>query len=93
MIDPTARFRKKGEFVIRPLEDEYLLVPVNQDTVDLDRAFAVNETGAFIFERLDGSHMVSEIVDLLCESFEVSRKEATDDTEAFINRIKERFLV
>ncbi len=78
--------------MIRHVEDEFLLIPINYDTVDLDTAFVMSATGAFVFERCDGQHRVSEIIKLLCDAFEVSKEEATTDVLEFLDQISEDFL-
>lgn len=92
MIQRSEIYKKK-ESLIKQVENEFLLIPLNQDTVDLDTAFVLSETGAFIFEQIDGNNSVSDIIKLVYESFDVSKEKAREDVVDFFGQIKEQFLV
>ena len=47
----------------------------------------VNPAGSFIFRRLDGNHTVDEIVQAVCEEFEVSEENAARDIEEFLGEL------
>ncbi len=52
MIDSQRKYRQKREFVIREVEGEFLLIPINLHTVKLDTAFVLGATGAMADCRL-----------------------------------------
>jgi hypothetical protein len=77
-------FRKKGEFVTRSIAGETLVVPVRGQVGDLDAIYNLNEVGAFIWEQVDGRKSVAQVVESVCEEFEVAREQAEKETSAFI---------
>ena len=93
MTELSRKYRKKFECLIKQVDNEYLLIPVNQDTVDLDTAFVLSETGAFIFDHLDGNHSVSDIIRMIFENFDVTEEEAREDVISFLDQISSRFLI
>lgn len=49
----TGDFMKiKEDFVLRKVADSYVVVPVNKLTLDFNGIINLNETGAFLFEKL-----------------------------------------
>ena len=40
----------KEDFILRKVADSYVVVPVNDMTVDFNGIINLNETGAFLFE-------------------------------------------
>ncbi|MCI5138591.1 MAG: PqqD family protein, partial [Candidatus Electrothrix sp. AR1] len=47
--------------VTRRVMDETLLVPITGELASMDNLFSLNETGAFVWEGLDGSRSLAEI--------------------------------
>ena len=92
MTELSKKYEKKFECLIKRVDSEYLLIPINQETVDLDSAFVLSETGAYIFDQIDGKRSVSDIVSLMCENFEVSEKDAREDVTEFLDQIADQFL-
>ena len=95
---PTASsehsvFRGRDAVVTREIVGETLLVPISADLADLDAIFALNETGAFIWQRLDGEHSLGQVRDAVVESFEVEPQEAWQDVNQLLGALAERRLV
>ena len=42
---------RKGEFVLRQLADEYILIPYGTTTEKMNRVLTLSETAAFIYEQ------------------------------------------
>jgi Coenzyme PQQ synthesis protein D (PqqD) len=84
LSDVAALFRKKGEFVIRSIAGETIIVPVRGQVGDLDSIYNLNEAGAFIWERIDGRTSVTQVVEALRGQFEVALEQAEKETSEFI---------
>jgi hypothetical protein len=72
-------YKKSTSIVSRRIGDEYILVPIRQDVGDLESIYTLNETGALIWELIDGKLKVGEIKESLLEAFEVKPEEAEKD--------------
>ena len=48
------RYAKDPNMVFRDIEGEMILVPIRRRTADLESIYTLNETGARIWELLDG---------------------------------------
>jgi hypothetical protein len=49
--------------------------------------YTLNETGAFIFEQIDGEKTIEDIIKLINSEFDVDVKTTKNDLERFINEI------
>jgi hypothetical protein len=79
-MDFLEKVYKKSESIVsRRIGDEYILVPIRQDVGDLESIYTLNETGALIWELIDGKLKVGEIKESLLEAFEVEPEEAEKD--------------
>lgn len=72
-------YKKSDSIVSRRIGDEYILVPIRQNLGDLESIYTLNETGALIWELIDGELNVGEIKEGLVEAFEVEPEEAEKD--------------
>jgi hypothetical protein len=53
----------------------------------------VNPTGSRVWELLDGATTVGQVVQTICEEYEVAREEAEKDVLAFLDELAENGLV
>jgi hypothetical protein len=78
--------------VTRKTGNEYVLVPVTNNIADMDSVYTLNETGAFIWEHIDGKRTLLEIIDALTNEFEINKDDATKDVLSLIDSMK-RYLI
>ena len=90
----TARvIRPRGEIVRREIAGETILVPIRGRTADMQSLFALNQTAAFIWERIDGERNIGCILEETVAAFDVDRDEARADLETFLAAARARGLV
>jgi hypothetical protein len=78
--------------VTRKTGNEYVLVPVSDNIADMNSVYTLNETGAFIWEQINGMRTIEEIVYLLTSEYETDKETAERDVFDFIDNMKE-FLI
>lgn len=61
--------RKSPQIIARRTGDEYVLVPVTNDIADMTSMYTLNETGAFIWDRIDGSSTIDDIARALADEY------------------------
>ncbi len=79
--------------VTRKTGNEYVLVPVANNIADMDSVYTLNETGAFIWEQIDGKRSVAEIIELLIQEYEIDNDSASKDVFEFITNMKSYLIV
>ena len=70
--------------VVRKIKDEYLLIPLTSDIADMDSLYRLNETGAFIWDTIDGRRSIRDITVMVAEEFNVDPGEAEKDILFFL---------
>jgi hypothetical protein len=79
------------DVVARDIEGDLIIVPLVAGIGDADdELYTLNETGRAIWEALDGSRSLGEVVDLLSERFEAPRAELEADVLGFAAEMLER---
>ena len=76
----------KQEFVLRRIAGENVLIPVGNQGDKFQGIITLNETGRFIWEKLEEGKNLEEIAEMITEEYEVSREKAERD----VNRICEQ---
>ena len=89
----NERYEKNGEIVTRRIAGEWILVPIASNVGNLDAVFTMEEVGDFIWQRVDGRMTADEIVNALCQEYEVAHEQAATDVASFISSLEEAGLV
>lgn len=69
-VQPTDVFRYADNIVTRKVMDETLLVPISGQLASMDNLYTLNETGAFIWQALDGVRSLAEIGKMLEQQYD-----------------------
>lgn len=85
--EASHRYARHDDVVTREILGETLLVPISSRVADMSNIFALNDTGAWIWQRLDGDTTLSAIRDALTEEFQVTAQEAWHDVVALVQEL------
>lgn len=78
----------KDDFILRKVADSYVVVPVNDLTLNFNGIINLNETGAFLFELLQKGATVEDLNSKMLEEYDVSLEKAEEDINRFIEKVK-----
>lgn len=83
----------KKEIVTRKVAGEYLLIPVGRATVDLDGMLTLNESGAFLWEKLPEVENETALIDCVCKEYQVERATAEADVAEFLAQLRKLEII
>jgi hypothetical protein len=89
MIDLNHCYQRNENFVFRRIEDETILVPIKDNVGDMGSIYSFNETGALIWEHLDGELNLAAIKDRIIAEYQVSSREVEADMRGFVTDLVE----
>lgn len=93
-IDKNSKYRITGNVVARKIEDEIIIVPLTAGIGDAeDDLFSLNDTGKALWDYLDGSNSVKEIIDILVENYEGGPDEIGNDVIGFLEELISRNII
>lgn len=93
MVSNNVRFVRNQEVVSRNIEGELIIVPIRRGVGDLNSLYTLNPVGSVLWDFITEGHTVSEMVDRVCDEFEVTQAQAQLDIEAFLGCMLEEKLV
>lgn len=88
-----ANYKASSKFVLRNIADEYLLVPIETDDNICNSIVTVNETIAFLWDRLITGADEESLVAALTEEYEVSADTAKEGVLSFLKSFMELGLI
>ena len=83
----------KDGFVLRKIANQYMAVPIGARAKELHGMIGLNETGAFIWERLTNNQTLESIVTDLCEEYDVEEASAMASIQRFCQKLKEEGIL
>lgn len=86
-------FTKGDELTTRRIAGETLIVPVRGHVGDLDAIYTLNEVGSRIWQLIDGSRTVKEIIAEISAEYDVALAEAEQDVRELLGSMKEAGLI
>lgn len=78
----------KEGFVLRTISGQTVVLPTGGD-LDLSMMIKLNDTGRFLWERLEKGAEMEELVEDMLKEYDVSKEKATEYVEAFVQKVKE----
>ena len=82
----------KEGFILRNVAGSFVVVPVGQATLDFNGMMNLNETGAFLFEKLIEGISREDLIEALTNEYDVDEETATKDVDAFIEKVEKEDL-
>jgi Coenzyme PQQ synthesis protein D (PqqD) len=93
MFSGDVRFVRNQEVVSRKIEGELIIVPIRRGVGDLNSLYTLNPVGSTLWEFMTESHTVNEMVERVCDEFDVREAQAQLDIESFLDSMLEEKLV
>ncbi len=79
--------------VTRKTGNEYVLVPIVNNIADMNSVYTLNETGAFIWELIDGKKSVGDLIEALTKEYEIDKDTATLDVFSLMGKMSKYLII
>ena len=73
--------------VYREIAGEFVLVPIHHRAGEVDSIYVLNETGAVVWEQVDGIRTLDDIISSMVDEFDVDRKTLIADLMVYIGEM------
>lgn len=82
----------KEGFILRNVAGSNVVVPVGQATVDFNGMMSLNDTGAFLFDKLTKGTTEEQLIRDLMNEYSIDKELATKDVKDFIEKVESEGL-
>lgn len=93
MISLNSVVSQSSSIVTRKTGKEYVLVPIANNIADMNSVYTLNETGAFLWEQIDGKKSVKDLIQALIAEYETDIETATGDVFSFIEDLNKYLII
>ena len=83
----------KDGFLLRRVGENHVVVPVGARTVDFRCILTLNETGAYLWERMGADCTAADLTAALLAEYAVEEAAAAADVDAFVSALREKGLL
>ena len=87
------RFIRNQDVVSRQIDGELIIVPVRRGVGDMNSLYTLNPVGSVLWEFMVEEHSLSEMVQRVCDEFDVTAAQAKADIESFLESLLQENLV
>jgi hypothetical protein len=77
-------YAKNPEYVQRDVAGECILVPIRRNLSESNSIYVLNETGASLWQRIDGTRSVQTITDEFVEEYDVTTEQLYQDFQTLL---------
>lgn len=78
-----------GDFVLREIAGETILIPVNAAAQSMNGMGVLNGLGAFLWERLPQAEKTEDLTAAILAEYDVDAETARQDVEAFLENLRQ----
>jgi hypothetical protein len=93
MIDLNSVVSQSPSIVTRKTGNEYVLVPIANNIADMNSVYTLNETGAFLWELIDGKKTLKDLIKSLISEYDIDKETATADVFSFIEEMNKYLII
>ena len=81
----TAIYTKHPDYVQRDVAGECILVPIRRTLTEANSIYVLNETGAALWNRIDGQRTAQDILTDFCNEYEVATDQLAKDFTSLLD--------
>lgn len=85
MINNNVILSKSPNIVSKVIDNDYLLIPVVEDTMDMNNIYGITEVGAFIWDNIDSKNTINDIIKKVIKEYDITKEIASADVTEFLN--------
>lgn len=83
-MTPSTIYSKNPDFVQRDVAGECILVPIRRTLTEANSIYVLNETGAALWNRIDGASPIQKIVSGVAQEYDTTEEQLGRDFEALL---------
>ena len=85
--------KKADGYVIKKLEDEYVILPYEKRTEEVNEVITLSETAGFIYEKADQAENIAQLVQLVGKEYGVEALVVYEDVAEVVKTLQEKGIL
>ena len=85
--------KKTEGYVIRRLEDEYVILPTGKRAEEINEVISLSETAGFIYIHADQAEDIEELAQLVGNEYGIEASEVYEDVKNVVKTFREKGIL
>mgnify|MGYP004518276331 FL=1 len=85
--------KKSNGYLMKQLEDEWILLPVGEKTEAVHEVLSFSETAGFIYEHAEEAETIEQLALLVAKEYKVTPDEVYEDVKAVVQLLKAKEIL
>lgn len=85
--------KKTEGYIIRKLEDEYVILPFGKRAEEVNEVISLSETAGFMYLHADEADSVDALAELVSKEYGVEKSVVYEDVESVVKTLKTKGLL
>lgn len=85
--------KKAADYVVKKLEDEYLILPAGKKTEEVNEVVSLSETAGFIYMHAEQAENIEELAQLVADEYETEPDEVVEDVRNVVQTLREKRIL
>ena len=85
--------KKADGYVIKKLEDEYVILPYGKRTEEVNEVITLSETAGFIYEKADQAENIEQLAELVGKEYGVDASLVYTDVSEVVETLRKKGIL
>lgn len=85
--------KKAADYVMKKLEDEYLILPAGKKTEEVNEVISLSETAGFIYMHAEQAENIEELAQLVADEYGTEPDEVLEDVRNVVQTLREKRIL
>ena len=85
--------KKTEGYIVKRLEDEYLVLPTGKRTEEVNEVISLSETAGFIYLRAEEAENIDELAQIVGKEYGIDSSEVYEDVKSVVKTLQDKRIL
>ena len=85
--------KKTEGYIVKRLEDEYLVLPTGKRTEEVNEVISLSETAGFIYLHAEEAENIDELAQLVGKEYGIDSSEVYEDVKSVVKTLQDKRIL
>ena len=85
--------KKTEGYIVKRLEDEYLVLPTGKRTEEVNEVISLSETAGFIYLHAEEAENIDELAQIVGKEYGIDSSEVYEDVKSVVKTLKDKRIL
>lgn len=85
--------KKTEGYIVKRLEDEYLVLPTGKRTEEVNEVISLSETAGFIYLHVEEAENIDELAQIVGKEYGIDSSEVYEDVKSVVKTLQDKRIL